>query len=825
MPLSVEDDHSPSTCQAKRDRRESAGFPAGVASGAATDRGLAPLTPRGGCYDCGVRALRVAFLIPYGEPDEGFFPDTLPMVLAARAEALGHHVAAVRVYYDGHDAAADSAVRARLETWLAAEAPDLVVTERLFDPVPLERERARRPAMRTVLVSWGDAAGAPGVDLVLGAHAGAARHGRTRRSPSAGELASAFEKLLGALGGEGSLDAVPGLFFTDAEGRQHVGPAAVPAPLPRPFSARVDWDVIAPEGVSLPPRTRVFLFGNAGCPYARDPALEPHYAGVDLDVPGLSRLGCAFCPAGGDYQKRADADVVEEVLAQAAFFARAFPEATERVIIDQRPERYLAALVRGAARNGLPPGRWLFPARADAFVREQSHIAEAARAAAETGQQIEVYLSGFESFSDAELRRYNKGVTAGDLVRAVEVMRDLARAHPLAFDYRRARGHSLVLWSPWTTPGDLRATVEAVRAHGLGELFDDLGKNRLRLYPHLPITLAAERDGAVVDAWEEGDEGAGREKGYAVEMPWRFLDARTRLAHGLARMLRETLGPQTEVAQLAAAVDRAERFEGAADDVPALVDRVRGEIGALREVLAEMGRTGEGHVARGDRLARAAVVRFTGACNNGCRSCPNRTVYMPDDAVSLEARIDEARAQGKPLVLAGREATLHPSFMALVRRAAGDDARPVAVVTNGRRFSIAVFTRAAVAAGLSGASIKLFAPDAARADAITRDPGAHAQAVAGARALRGAGIDALEVRVPVHARTLDVLDAYIPLAVDLGVRRLRIDVGLDALGLDALGRVPGALRRLATRASAASLALRASPLEAGAVFFDEAPVG
>ncbi|MCB9574412.1 MAG: hypothetical protein H6709_20210 [Kofleriaceae bacterium] len=340
------------------------------------------------------------------------------------------------------------------------------------------------------------------------------------------------------------------------------------APLPaaadttRPLRPVLDHEVIA---VGPPPAvTRRTVFGNAGCPYAADPLAAPHFAGVTLPTTiEVARLGCAFCAMGGDYERRPDAEVVASIVDQALHITRGAPATRELVLDDQAALRYLAALIRAAAAAGVPPVRWLFAARSDTLVRERARLDAAIAAAEATGHVVECYLTGFEAFSAAELARYHKGVTVDDQLAAVATLRARTAAHPTAaFRHADARGHSLILWNPWTTPDDLADTVAIVRGHGLVDLFDELGRNRLRLYPDLPIFHAAARDGALVDAWQPGDHGAARGKGYHQERPWRFLDARTRLAWELAEALRARLGRATEPAQLAAIAAHARAWRG-----------------------------------------------------------------------------------------------------------------------------------------------------------------------------------------------------------------------------------------------------------------------
>jgi len=746
---------------------------------------------------------RIAFVIPYGTRDEGFFPDTLAMLLAGRAAASGHHVLGARVFYDGGDPHKDDRVRERLRAFLVASRPELVVTERLFDPAPLRRA-ADEVGASIALLSWGDNEGIDEADFVIGAHPGLDRTRRTQRSPSAGEIVVAFEALIGA--GLDPARSIPGVSVRDGEGWTH-GPDATSAGLPRPIAPYTTWEVIA-EG-EVPARRRVFLFGNAGCPYARATKDEAHYAGLDLDQPGLSRLGCAFCQAGGDYQKRADAEVIGELLDQAFALGRAFPDARERVLIDQMPIRYLAPLLEEAHARGLSPGRWLFAARPDTFVRERERLEGAVLVAERTGQALDLYLSGFESFSDTELARYNKGVTRADLLGSIASMRSLAAAHPTAFTYARARGHSLILWSPWTGLGDLDANVETFRQQGVGELFDDAVRNRVRLYPGLPITLAADRDGALDSGWDEAGEGAARLKGYAVELPWRFLDARTALARRVTTMLRTELPGPAEIDHLAAAVDYArvaERLETV--DMVGLTAAVR----ALRACLARLAPA---------RTEAATVVSFAGGCNSGCATCVNRERWLPDDEPSIASRVDEARARAGAIVLAGREPTVHPAFLKLVARAS-QGGRTVGVVTNGRRFAVPRFAEAAHRAGLRAASVKLFATDAEASDEIQRVPGAHAQACEGARAL-ARHLPALELRVPLSARSIGGLPAMASLAVQLGILRIRIEVGLDALELHRIQDAIVAIETLKGAADERGVLLIASPLEQGTRAFRDLP--
>jgi pyruvate-formate lyase-activating enzyme len=765
------------------------------------------------------RQLSVAFVLPYGETRDGFFPDTFLGTLCTVARNAGHQGEVVRVYYNGHDASKDRQVAKQLDQWLEDRDVDLVVAERLFDAAPIRNHVSRLDGRACVVVSRGESFDPiPGVDLAIGVVPSATRGGRTKRSPTLAEVAAAFEGMLSRMAAgedpaaatgvsriqQGRLTAGTPLSSELAEGYQ--------VPLPA-----TDQHVIV-----LGPAPRIIrktVFGNSGCPYAGDPGENPHYDGVVLEEgASLARLGCAFCCMGGDYQKRPDDEVVAGIISQAVHLTKADPNIEELVLSDQYPIRYLASLVERAQEAGLRSLRWLFAARCDAFVKEAVRLRSAVAVAARTGHVLEIYLSGFESFCDADLQRYNKGITVTDQLAAISAMRALADEFPGAFEYKRARGHSLILWNPWTSPEDLRESIQVMRQNGLAELFHDIGRNRLRLYNELPITRAAERDGALVEAWEERDEGTSRQKGYNPERPWRFLDPRMRNAHELAKGLRDRLGSTTELSQLAAVANHCAEMDPTAL-TPATI---LAAVDALNQDIADAcdpNRTAPAHGWQG----RGQVVLFAAGCNNDCSACTNRNRWYADSREALFQRVDAARSKGGAILLAGREPTLHADFLDIVGRARGDDGRVVGLVTNGRRFSYAAFTKAALGAGLRAVSLKVFGATAETADAYSRDPGGFEQGLAGAKQLLKTGLPALEVRVVLHHGLLAEVERLPELVSNLGASQLRVEVDLNAIGLGRAEALRPALKQLQSQCNALNLPMEMSPLPAGTNRFEWLP--
>jgi pyruvate-formate lyase-activating enzyme len=337
--------------------------------------------------------------------------------------------------------------------------------------------------------------------------------------------------------------------------------------------------------------------------------------------------------------------------------------------------------------------------------------------------------------------------------------------------------------------------VAVMRRHGLADLFHDIGRNRLRLYDDLPITRLAARDGALVDDWETGDAGAGRSKGYNTERPWRFLEPGAREAYAVAAALRDHFGPEQELAQLAAVCSA-----WAAGQLP---NDVKTALKTLES--AANGRNEE--APRGVQIA-ASTVQLARGCNNGCIGCPNTDHWQAEAPLST---IDTALRTSRPVLLTGREPTLHPDFLTLVRRARGG----VGAVTNGRRFAYPAFSQAACTAGLRTVSLKLFGASAGVADAWTRAPGSHVQALAGARELKRAGLPHLELRLVLHRAAIDEAPDVAELAVALGADLLRVQLDIDAVGLDRLNDATRALGLLRSRCAALSIPLEFVPFGSG----------
>jgi radical SAM superfamily enzyme YgiQ (UPF0313 family) len=123
---------------------------------------------------------------------------------------------------------------------------------------------------------------------------------------------------------------------------------------------------------------------------------------------------------GGDYDKRPDDDTVASVLRQVAYLTEHLPKPHAFVLTDQHPLRYLTLLLESAERRGVRDVTWLLETRADWLVEHRDALVKSIEIAERTGMRLELYLIGFESFSDEDLELFNKGTTRAGLLAAVE---------------------------------------------------------------------------------------------------------------------------------------------------------------------------------------------------------------------------------------------------------------------------------------------------------------------------------------------------------------------------------------------------------------------
>lgn len=179
-------------------------------------------------------------------------------------------------------------------------------------------------------------------------------------------------------------------------------------------------------------------------------------------------------------------------------------------------------------------------------------------------------------------------------------------------------------------------------------------------------------------------------------------------------------------------------------------------------------------------LAREAVanrskhwVRLVTACNSRCLFCLDsdtpRNVFLPFEEIEADLKKGRDDLDAWKVIVSGGEASLHPRFHDVVRRARELGYGRVQTVTNGWRYAEKEFFDEAVAAGLDEITFSLHGHDEKLHDHMTQHPGAFRNIVkAIARSVRSGKV-ITSIDVCINKQNVAVLDKIVELGFSLGV--------------------------------------------------------
>ena len=306
--------------------------------------------------------------------------------------------------------------------------------------------------------------------------------------------------------------------------------------LPEVVDPDFGWETgnaLAAEARPLP-----FLVCGPECSYSRPVQQNPAFDEVDLA--GCANVkGCTFCRSERGVAAWGVAPM-EMARKNLEAVRETHPRWTHRPryrITGEGIFFEVDQLARLILELKLEPCDLLLDARADRIVRFAPRLEQAVTLLAGTGHVLHICLVGLENFSAPELLRMNKGLTATQLVQAVDLLLRLEADHPDSFGLREYGGFSTILSTPWTTLDDLWLNLEMVTLFGLERLCGKLLTSRLRLYPELPLAHLARRDGLLVDAYSDPALDTARRNFYPGEMPWRFAHPQVELANRVTTRL------------------------------------------------------------------------------------------------------------------------------------------------------------------------------------------------------------------------------------------------------------------------------------------------
>ncbi len=162
------------------------------------------------------------------------------------------------------------------------------------------------------------------------------------------------------------------------------------------------------------------------------------------------------------------------------------------------------------------------------------------------------------------------------------------------------------------------------------------------------------------------------------------------------------------------------------------------------------------------------------ACNNHCRFCldgdRNRGVLLPE--AELRAEIERGRRErgAEKLILSGGEASVHRSFVKLVRFAKASGYAWVQTITNGLRFSEPAFLAACLDAGLDEITFSVHGHTPELHDDLTGHPGAFRRVVRAIALATRDGRPVISVDILLCRQNIAVLDRIVEMCIGLGVK-------------------------------------------------------
>ncbi len=313
------------------------------------------------------------------------------------------------------------------------------------------------------------------------------------------------------------------------------------------------YERVVDAALAAGPAVPIHVLCGGECAYRRPVRANPAFDGVDLAEAAFQR-GCSFCPSGSFYSPKWQfaSDPVDLAMSQidaacaacaadpelAAFFSssadRRLHFMMRGAVIVQRLEAFFERLLD----RDRAPAVFLLSVRADERLGRAEIIERWLPRLAEAGHAIGVWVIGVENFSAAENARFNKNISAEQVVRSHERMSAWEDTWPTAFSFRRWGGFAVILFTPWTTLDDLAVNIECLRRIDQARESPYALRSRLQLRPGAPITLLATHDGLVTEVsdeppWDSGCLTSWQER----EVPWRFADPGTAWTYRIASRL------------------------------------------------------------------------------------------------------------------------------------------------------------------------------------------------------------------------------------------------------------------------------------------------
>ena len=475
---------------------------------------------------------RVAFVELYTQWP-AYFLDSFMAIQAEDLREAGHSVA----WFKGFLLDEAHTQLSVLEDELARSGPwDFLVFERLWSREILQRLKEAAGHPRVVVTPWEPPGDWSEVDYRIA-------------PPARGVLTQLIEQDLSGMKPKGT-----NLHVRESEGAWLLPEHNKSLEIREYFQLPVDFAYDLMRSLGLPKKevsqTR-YLMLNMGCPYRNATNTSGFLDALELPT-SWGASGCTFCNVG-PYEAQTQSQRFELIHSQLKALSK-HEDYTRLVVVDEFVFRDIATLAEAILSHA--------PQGVEVLVRARVNYLEtylpALLKALETLQghgSITPYLVGFENFSDAELKRYNKGQSAAETLSAARTLIKLSEEWD---NLNLSPSQGFILFGPWTSLEDLRLNAKALASTDFRALRGGITRTKLRLNPDAALVARARADGLLIESHLRPDEDNAASTGYQAEIPYRFKDPRTEQVWTLLN------GPKpiqasSELARLEAAIAEVER--------------------------------------------------------------------------------------------------------------------------------------------------------------------------------------------------------------------------------------------------------------------------
>ncbi|HOU54452.1 MAG TPA: hypothetical protein PLQ97_11030 [Myxococcota bacterium] len=285
--------------------------------------------------------------------------------------------------------------------------------------------------------------------------------------------------------------------------------------------------------------SNLVLVSGVSCGGKPSVADNPIFDGVDLKECRVI-TGCSYCggsPTPPLHSPRVDRlALIESQLRRilAAPPGRSLRNKNAYMVFDYDMLSEVQRFCRMVLDLEMPPSTFYFAPRLDDVLREREAIEAAIPGMLAAGHVLKTLIMGIETFSPAEMARFNKRLTMDHIEGVIALQQEWQQRFPEGFEFFHGDGGrsawSFIFFTPWTLPEDIRINLEEGRRLGL----DPTGfwmVSTLLLVRTTPITALARAQGGILrDHYE--DRGILYVPVTLFEdihgaLPWHFLDPRT----------------------------------------------------------------------------------------------------------------------------------------------------------------------------------------------------------------------------------------------------------------------------------------------------------